>query len=89
VFAVSTSTSVTLRGKASRPGVKKPIAETFQGDDIHRKTGRLSKIERIIDREHDKYRELITDSETGDVLRECNEPLTQHVRRGSAKPNPK
>jgi len=27
--------------------------------------------------------------ETGDILRECDEPLTQHVRRGSAKPNPK
>ena len=60
-----------------------------QGDDIHRKTGRLSKIERVIDRENGKYHELITDAETGDILRECDEPLTQHVRRGSAKPNPK
>jgi hypothetical protein len=49
----------------------------------------MSKIERVIDRENDKYYELITDSETGSILRECNEPLTQHVDRGSAKRKPK
>ena len=41
---------------------------------------------RDIDRDADTYYERVVDSDTGDVLRHCEEPLSQHFGRGSAKP---
>jgi hypothetical protein len=55
------------------------------GDDLHRRSGRWFKKERIIDRENDRYFEKITDPETGCVIHHCNESLTQHFGHGSAK----
>jgi len=41
---------------------------------------------RDIDRDADTYYERVVDPETGDVLRYCEEPLSEHFGRGSAKP---
>ena len=43
------------------------------------------KKERLIDRQNDLYEETITDPDTGEVIRNCGEPLSQHQGRGSAK----
>jgi hypothetical protein len=38
-----------------------------------------------VDREGNRYRELITDPETGALIRDVDEPLDQHRGHGSAK----
>ena len=40
---------------------------------------------RNIDRDADTYYERVVDPETGQVLRYCEEPLSEHFGRGSAK----
>lgn len=44
---------------------------------------------RDIDRDADTYFERVVDSDTGEVLRHCDEPLSEHLERGSAKSKPK
>ncbi|WP_155803355.1 hypothetical protein [Bordetella sp. FB-8] len=41
---------------------------------------------RDIDRDADAYYERVVDPDTGEVLRHCEEPLSEHFGRGSAKP---
>lgn len=43
---------------------------------------------RDIDRDADTYYERVVDPDTGEVLRHCEEPLSEHFERGSAKPKP-
>lgn len=50
-------------------------------------TGRWMDKERVIDKNNDYYRERIADAETGEVVRDVEEPLSQHLNRGSAKFN--
>jgi hypothetical protein len=71
--------------KQKRPRFKKPIYEAVRGDDLHRKTGLWSKLLRVIDRQNNRYKEEIVNSNTGEVLRSVDEALTDHVGRGSAK----
>jgi hypothetical protein len=71
--------------KHRSPGFKKPRHEEVVKPDLHRKTGRLRWLTRVIDRVRYRYREHITDVETGDVLRSVDEPLTEHVDRGSVR----
>ena len=71
--------------KHKRPGYKKPIYESVAGDDLHRATVKWNKLTREIDRENNLYKELIINPDTGDVIRDCQKPLTEHVDRGSAK----
>jgi hypothetical protein len=76
------------REKHIRPGHKKPIGEGVSGmPDLHRKTGRLSLVDRSIDRLRDWYHERIVDAETGEVIREVDEPLSEHRGRGDARPD--
>jgi gluconate kinase len=91
-YRLSLSDSVdiheSLKGKVVDPkktGKKKVRAEFVSGDDLHRKTGQWNKLERDIDRESDRYREKIVDSETGQIIRSVDEPLSQHQGRGSAR----
>ena len=63
----------------------RPVREVRTGDNLHRETGKWHRKERVIDRERNKYTEVITDSETGEVVHECEEHLTQHRGHGSAK----
>jgi len=60
-------------------------AEQLAGDELHRKTRKWFKKERVIDRENDRYFEKITDPETGQVIHHCDEPLTQHSGHGTAR----
>ena len=56
------------------------------GQDWNHKFGRFVNYERIIDRKNNLYSERIVDPVTGEVLREIEEPLSEHIGRGSAKP---
>lgn len=74
-----------LEVKQKRKGYKKPIHEELTGDDFTHSTGRFSSKTRVIDRLNDRYYEYVVDQQTGDVLRHCDEKLSEHYGRGSAK----
>jgi len=57
-----------------------------QGDELHRKSGTWMKKERVIDKDSNSYKEVIIDPATNEVVRHCEEPLSDHVNRGSARP---
>jgi hypothetical protein len=72
-----------------RPGTGgKPFVDQIVGDDLQRSTGRWMRRERVIDRTNDRYREVVTDPTTGEVVHECEEPLTDHQGHGHAKRKP-
>jgi hypothetical protein len=73
--------------KLKGTGRKKPIAEGRSGQEFFRNGQRWVNKERLIDRGANPkwYREMITDSVTGEVIHTCDEPLDQHVGHGSAK----
>ncbi len=75
----------TLKIKGKRKGLRKAFIELIRGHDKSRKLNRYVEKERIIDRENDQYYEKITDPETGEVIHECKEPLSDHFGHGSAK----
>lgn len=89
-IAVSLSETVgvhdQMRLKQRRPGVRRPVRELTVGDDLYRKTGEWNHLERDIDRENDRYRERIINPRTGEVIREVDEPLSEHRGRGAAMP---
>lgn len=73
-----------IRLKKKRPGERKPFQEIKAGDEIYRETGERRRVERIIDREHDRYYEHVEDS-SGNEIRHVDEPLSQHRWHGDAK----
>ncbi len=79
------SFSEKLGVKGRHAGGGKPFMEQIHGADLHRKTGKLMHLSRIIDRENDLYHEVVTDPITGEVVHECKEPLSHHVGHGIAK----
>ena len=74
-----------LRGKSKKEGSKKPVVEFISGDHLEKKSGKWHNIQRRIDRENNLYRKVIKDKRTGEIIHECEEPLNEHVRHGSAK----
>jgi len=76
-------TGVSVRVK--NPGETRPTIEVKAVPESNRALRRQVHVERIIDRENDRYFERVTDYETGEVIRECEEPLSKHVGRGNAK----
>jgi hypothetical protein len=90
-FGVMLTGSVEVHGsrrlKARHGDAGKPYLESFHGGDYHRDSGEWRQVSRVIDREHDRYSERIVDK-GGHVVREVDEPLTQHTGRGAAKPRP-
>lgn len=83
ISATATARSV-LSFKARRAGRSRWFAKGKVGDDFHRKTGRWSRLERILDRAGDWYREIIRDRPTGDVIHHDEGPLSKHTGHGAA-----
>ena len=73
-----------LRAFGKRPGLGM-LFDSVSGDDFGVTTQRWFSKVRLIDRGNDRYYEKVWDPETGDVIHECDEPLSQHVGHGSAK----
>jgi len=75
--------------KAGDPmtGYGKPSREHVIGPETSA-SGRLVMKERHIDKQSDSYLERITDMETGEVIHECEEPLSMHRGHGDAKKKP-
>ena len=76
-----------LKGRHATGG--RPFIEQKVGDDLHRKSGRWMMLERVIDRAKNWYREVVTDRETGKIVHQCDEPLSDHRGHGAAKKTPK
>jgi hypothetical protein len=67
-----------------RTGKSKVRREHFVGMNEN-KDGKLMIKERLIDKDADIYFEFVKDPSSGEVLRLCNQKLTEHRNRGSAK----
>ncbi|MFT5032296.1 MAG: hypothetical protein ACI89D_000823 [Bermanella sp.] len=85
MFSVTTKASVGMRAKGKAPGVKKPFVEVRAESSVKKSTGEEVFHERTIDRRQNAYVERVTLKETGEILHEFNEKLTDHLRHGSAK----
>jgi hypothetical protein len=48
-------------------------------------SGRLMKKERVFDRQNNIYTERVVDSDTDEIVRDVQEPLSDHTGHGSAK----
>jgi hypothetical protein len=68
-----------------RDGGKRVVREVTEGDSYYRKTSQWNLMHRLIDWGNDWYHEIIEDGETGEVLHESSEPLSEHWGHGSAK----
>ena len=71
--------------KARHGDTGRPFLESKTGDDLHEKTGQWNYLERVVDREQDYYKELISNPSTGEVIHHCEEPLSKHIGHGSDK----
>ncbi|HEY2976029.1 MAG TPA: hypothetical protein VGJ48_26175 [Pyrinomonadaceae bacterium] len=71
--------------KARNAGASKSFLELKLGWSFFRKTKQWFSREMVVDRENDKYKELVTSPETGEVIHHCEEPLSQHRDHGSAR----
>ncbi len=74
-----------FRLKDKQEGKKKPSLDQTHGDDLQHQTGKWMKLSRVIDRDNDLYHETVTNPETGEVVHECKEPLSEHRGHGAAK----
>lgn len=53
--------------------------------EVRSADGRWRRVERLIDKDDDKYVEKVTDVDTGEIVHECCERLRDHQGHGSAK----
>lgn len=74
-----------MQGKAKRFEKKRPVQEFIYGCDYSKRDKKYMDKERLIDRKNDIYHEKITDKETGQIIHECDEKLSEHFGHGSAK----
>jgi len=76
-----------IRGKVREPGDSRrhPSKEMFYGDDYSHEDHKFIHKERIIDRKNNEYVEKIEDKQSGNIIRNCHEPLSEHLGHGSAK----
>ena len=77
-----------IRGKikdANYPNKKNPRVAFFQGDELRKSDGKWMKKERLIDKNANIYKEVVTDPETGKIVHHCEEPLKNHKGHGYDK----
>lgn len=73
--------------KGRRRGTRKPFIEGKWGEDLHRLSGVWHRLRRVIDRENSRYVEKI-EAPDGTIVRDVDEPLSDHRGHGSAKKRP-
>ena len=71
--------------KRRRDGKRRPYREEIDGDDLQRSTGRWMSLTQTVDRANNWYSKKVMDPRTGEVVHECEEPLSGHRGHGSAK----
>ena len=67
------------------PSAKKLRFDTYSSVEPSHKYGKLVRVHRTIDPDKDWYSEKVIDLQSGEILHECEEPLSQHVGHGTAK----
>jgi hypothetical protein len=77
--------SLATKARHGDVGQVKPFREAFTGFDYHRDSQEWRQVYRVIDRENNRYTERIVDG-AGNVVRDVDEPLSQHRGHGAAKP---
>jgi hypothetical protein len=73
------------RARGKRQGKGEPFIDQYLKRELYRDTGEDHDVERTIDHERNIYREVIRDSKTGELIRDCYEPLDKHTGHGYAK----
>jgi hypothetical protein len=76
--------SLATKARHGNVGKAKPHREAFTGFDYHRDTKEWRQVSRVVDREGDRYTERIVDA-AGNVVRDVDEPLSDHRDHGAAK----
>jgi hypothetical protein len=76
--------SLATKARHGDVGKVKPHREAFTGFDYHRDTQEWRQVFRVVDREGDRYTERIVDA-AGNVVRDVDEPLSEHRGRGAAR----
>jgi hypothetical protein len=88
---IQAHSSIRIKARHGQVGDVKPFHEQTSADDYHRDSKEWRRVSRVIDRENDRYNdrynERITDA-AGNVVREVDEPLSEHRGRGAAKRRP-
>ena len=87
-FEDSINISDSLKGKMKDPkfsSKRNPRVEFITGTDISKDNNRLVEKYRLIDKNKNLYKEKIIDKETGEIIKNVEEPLDQHQGHGSAK----
>lgn len=64
---------------------KNPRYEFTEGNELRKSDNKWMKKTRIIDKYNNKYFEKVTDPETGEIIHENEESLSEHFGHGSAK----
>ena len=69
-----------LRARQKRKGFNKFVKEVIQGwvASINPKLSKGVEKQRTIDRERDRYDEVVKDAKSGQIIHETHEPLSQH-----------
>ena len=49
--------------------------------------GAMARVDRVYDRDNDRYKEKVVDCKTGELIHEDEEKLSEHRGHGSDKPN--
>jgi hypothetical protein len=74
-----------LKVKARRAGEKKPYVEAKGVPSHSRRLDKVVHHQRLMDRDNNLYRETVTDYESGEIIHNCEEPLSEHQGHGSAR----
>lgn len=59
--------------------------EAKVSEEVFRKTGKRVNRSVRIDRDNNKYSEVVEDKETKEIIHHCEEPLSKHTGHGAAK----
>ena len=82
------SAEVHTKGYAGGVSRKKGLKfESKDGDSMSTEQGRFMKRNQLVDRQNNRYVKKVIDPVTGEVIRDVDEPLSDHTDRGAAKKN--
>lgn len=89
IFNASFEETIILRDglgvKAKRPGESRPFTEEKAMPSFSHRLGKYVLREQVIDRDKNLYREKISDYDSGEIIHNNAEPLSEHRGHGSAK----
>lgn len=72
------------RYRKPKNGKKKHRYETHSYTDIT-KDGDIVHVSRVFDRENDRYKEVVSKEDNGEIIHQKDESLSQHIGHGSDK----